>query len=117
MTSTDDRIITDRIRQNNYDMIADVQASRGLPVGHRNVAGPAVVDARTADRNGWSINQLSPYALTVTDTDGDTLTVEYSRGSNGVVSAVYAVDGDPRPITPRNGVTLRERVRIILAVG
>lgn len=110
MTSTD-------TRQNNRALIADVQASRDLAAGHRNVAGPAVADARIADRNGWTIDTLAPYALTATDADGDTLTVEYSRASNGVLSATFTIDGETRSIGIRNGVTLRERVRIILAVG
>ncbi|AYD83284.1 hypothetical protein KNU14_gp92 [Gordonia phage Buggaboo] len=100
----------------NRETIARVQASRGLTVSERLVAGPAVADAREASRNGWTITYLDPYALAVVDArDGFTVTAQYSRASNGVTFAETSHCGNTRQVGRRNGVTLREQLRTILA--
>ncbi|UTN91452.1 hypothetical protein SEA_OUTIS_89 [Gordonia phage Outis] len=98
----------------NREIIARVQASRGLTASERLVAGPAVADAREASRNGWTITYLDAYALAVVDPDGDTVTAQYSQASNGVVEAHVTIGGNTRQITRRNGVTLREQVQALI---
>ncbi|AXQ61408.1 hypothetical protein SEA_MARIETTA_89 [Gordonia phage Marietta] len=97
-------------RAQNRNMIAAVQSTKGLSAGARLAAGPAVVDARIADRNGWIIVELSPYALTVRDVEGFELHAEYSTASNGVTRA-WTRDGDRMSNFARSShYTLRERV-------
>ncbi|QDF19190.1 hypothetical protein KNU64_gp86 [Gordonia Phage Lollipop1437] len=104
---------TDRLTANR-ETIATVQATRGLTASERNVAGPAVADAREASRNGWTITYLDAYAMAVVDTDGDTVTAEYSRASNGVLEAHVTIGGNRRQIIRRNGVTLRQQVQSLI---
>ncbi|AVD99831.1 hypothetical protein SEA_FLAPPER_88 [Gordonia phage Flapper] len=99
----------------NLETIARVQADAGLTAKERNVAGPAVMDAREASRNGWTITHLSPYALAVVDADGDTLTAEYIRATNGVLTAHMTIGGRRRQIAHKRDYSLREQVRSIIA--
>lgn len=104
---------TDRLTANR-EIIAAVQATRGLTASERTVAGPAVADAREASRNGWTIVDLTPYTMTLTDVDGDHVSASYSAASNGVLYAELSIGGNTRQITRRNGVTLREQVQSLI---
>lgn len=95
-------------------LIDRVQRTAGLLPGERAVAGPAVADARLALRHGLSVTRLSPYSLVVEDSDGDELTADYSTTSNSVLRASVRIGSTVRPITRRNGESLRDRVQAYL---
>ncbi|QAU07139.1 hypothetical protein SEA_BIPAUNETO_92 [Gordonia phage BiPauneto] len=97
-------------RAQNRNMIAAVQSTKGLAAGARLAAGPAVVDARIADRHGWIIVELSPFALTVRDVEGFELHAEYSTASNGVTRAWTRNGERVNNIVRSSHDTLRERV-------
>lgn len=78
--------------------------------GNRKATGayPTQLDAQLADRNGWTITCLEPYALHCVRHEV-TIEARYSRATNNVIGGSIAVNGRHHALT---GSTGRDRTTV-----